>query len=184
MFPVRYELRFYIPEDGIVHSHCHENLRCYIWSRKCCGKGLAVSLGPQYHMHWAAIAFVCPTELPAQRNLLLRGRWRGGGIRQARGSSWKVGMYGPTTSQYLPVACRSISTHDSVLKHSSCETDHDYGLVVRVTDYRSRGSGLGSWRYQTSWELLGLEWGPLSLVMIIEGLSVREISGSGLENRE
>jgi hypothetical protein len=27
---VKYELRFYIPEDGILHSHCRENLKSYI----------------------------------------------------------------------------------------------------------------------------------------------------------
>jgi hypothetical protein len=25
--PVRYELGFYIPVDGILHSHCRENLK-------------------------------------------------------------------------------------------------------------------------------------------------------------
>jgi hypothetical protein len=28
--PVRYELGFYIPEDGILHGHCRENLKSYI----------------------------------------------------------------------------------------------------------------------------------------------------------
>jgi hypothetical protein len=28
--PLRYELGFYIPEDGILHSHRRENLRSYI----------------------------------------------------------------------------------------------------------------------------------------------------------
>jgi hypothetical protein len=28
--PVKFELVFYIPEDGILHSHRRENLRCYI----------------------------------------------------------------------------------------------------------------------------------------------------------
>jgi hypothetical protein len=28
--PVKYELGFYIPEDDILHSHCHENLKSYI----------------------------------------------------------------------------------------------------------------------------------------------------------
>jgi hypothetical protein len=28
--PVRYELGFYIPEDGILHSHRRENLRSHI----------------------------------------------------------------------------------------------------------------------------------------------------------
>jgi hypothetical protein len=27
--PVRYELGVYIPEDGILHSHRHENLKTY-----------------------------------------------------------------------------------------------------------------------------------------------------------
>jgi hypothetical protein len=27
--PVKYELGFYIPEDGSLHSHRHENLRSY-----------------------------------------------------------------------------------------------------------------------------------------------------------
>jgi hypothetical protein len=28
--PVRYELVFYIPEDGVLHSHRRENLKSYI----------------------------------------------------------------------------------------------------------------------------------------------------------
>jgi hypothetical protein len=30
MSPVKYELGFYIPEDGIPHSHSSENLKSYI----------------------------------------------------------------------------------------------------------------------------------------------------------
>jgi hypothetical protein len=30
VFPVRYELGFYIPEDGILYSLRCENLKCYI----------------------------------------------------------------------------------------------------------------------------------------------------------
>jgi hypothetical protein len=30
VFTVTYELCFYIPEDGILHSRCHENFRSYI----------------------------------------------------------------------------------------------------------------------------------------------------------
>jgi hypothetical protein len=33
--PVRYELGFYIPEDGILHSHCRENLKSYIALSGC-----------------------------------------------------------------------------------------------------------------------------------------------------
>jgi hypothetical protein len=28
--PVRYELAFYIPQDGILHSYRRENLKCYM----------------------------------------------------------------------------------------------------------------------------------------------------------
>jgi hypothetical protein len=31
VFPVGYELGFYIPEDGILHSHRHENLQSFMW---------------------------------------------------------------------------------------------------------------------------------------------------------
>jgi hypothetical protein len=58
------------------------------------------------------------------------------------------------------------------------------GLVVRVPGYRSRGPRFSSWRYQIFWEVVGLEWGPLSLVRITEELLERKSSGSGLENRE
>jgi hypothetical protein len=30
VFAVRYELVCYIPEDGILHSHCRENYKSYI----------------------------------------------------------------------------------------------------------------------------------------------------------
>jgi hypothetical protein len=30
VFPVKYELGFYIPEDDILHSHRRENLKSYI----------------------------------------------------------------------------------------------------------------------------------------------------------
>jgi hypothetical protein len=30
VFPVRYEMDFYIPEDGILHSHCGGNFKSYI----------------------------------------------------------------------------------------------------------------------------------------------------------
>jgi hypothetical protein len=43
-------------------------------------------------------------------------------------------------------------------------------------------SEFDSWRYQTFWDVVGLEWGPLSLVSTIEELLERRISGSGLEN--
>jgi hypothetical protein len=32
VFPVKYELGPYIPEDGILHSHRRENLKCYLHS--------------------------------------------------------------------------------------------------------------------------------------------------------
>jgi hypothetical protein len=44
------------------------------------------------------------------------------------------------------------------------------GLVLTVPAYRSRGPGFDSRRYQIFWEVVGLEWGPFSLVRIIEEL--------------
>jgi hypothetical protein len=29
MSPVRYELEFYVPEEGILHSHCRGSLKSY-----------------------------------------------------------------------------------------------------------------------------------------------------------
>jgi hypothetical protein len=58
------------------------------------------------------------------------------------------------------------------------------GLVGRVPDYRVRGPGFYSRRYQVFWEVLGLERGPLSLVSTTEELLGRKSSGSGLEIRE
>jgi hypothetical protein len=53
-----------------------------------------------------------------------------------------------------------------------------------VTGYRYRGPGLDSQHYQIFWEVVGLEWGPLSPVSTTEGLLGRKSNGSGLEIRE
>jgi hypothetical protein len=45
-------------------------------------------------------------------------------------------------------------------------------------------SGFDSRRYQTFWEVVGLERGPLSLVSTTEELLGRKSCGSGLEKRE
>jgi hypothetical protein len=44
--------------------------------------------------------------------------------------------------------------------------------------------GFESRRYQIFWEVVGLEWSPLSLMSTIEELLERNSSGSGLESRE
>jgi hypothetical protein len=44
-------------------------------------------------------------------------------------------------------------------------------------------SGFDSQRYKIFWEVVGLEWGSLSLVSTIEELFGRKSSGSGLERR-
>jgi hypothetical protein len=45
-------------------------------------------------------------------------------------------------------------------------------------------SRFDSWLYQVFWEVVGLKWGPLSLVGTIVELLGRNSSGSGLENRK
>jgi hypothetical protein len=42
--------------------------------------------------------------------------------------------------------------------------------MVRVPAYRSRGARFDSRRYQIFSQIMGPEWGPLSLVRIIEEL--------------
>jgi hypothetical protein len=43
-------------------------------------------------------------------------------------------------------------------------------LVVRVSDYTSRGPRFDSRHYQIFWEVMGLERGPLNLVSTTEEL--------------
>jgi hypothetical protein len=53
------------------------------------------------------------------------------------------------------------------------------GLVVRVPEHRSRGPGFDFRRHQIFEEVVSLEWGPLSLVSIIEELHECKCSASG-----
>jgi hypothetical protein len=55
--------------------------------------------------------------------------------------------------------------------------------VVRVSGYTFRISGFDSRRYQIFCEVVGLEWGPLSLVRITVELLEWKSNGSGQENR-
>jgi hypothetical protein len=48
------------------------------------------------------------------------------------------------------------------------------GLVVRVLDYRCRGPGFDSRALQK--KIMGLEWGPLSLVSTTEELLDRKVA--------
>jgi hypothetical protein len=56
-------------------------------------------------------------------------------------------------------------------------------LVVWVPGYRSRGHGFDSMRYQIFWEVVGLEWGPLSIVCKTKELLGRQSSSFGLRNK-
>jgi hypothetical protein len=66
---------------------------------------------------------------------------------------------------------------------STPSCDHLCGLVVRVSSYRSRGPRFDSWRYQISWEVVGLERGPLSLVRITVDFLNGTVAAPGLESR-
>jgi hypothetical protein len=70
-----------------------------------------------------------------------------------------------------------INPNQSPLRDRLC------GLVVRVLGYRSGGLGSipGTTRKK---KVMGLEWGPLSLVSTTEELLDTKSSGSCLENRE
>jgi hypothetical protein len=63
------------------------------------------------------------------------------------------------------------------------ESNRLCGLVLRVPCLQIQRSGFDFRRYQISWEVVGLERGPLSLVGTTEELLGRKSIGSDLENR-
>jgi hypothetical protein len=65
-----------------------------------------------------------------------------------------------------------------------CYCDGLCGLVVRIPGYSTRGPRYESRCYQIFWEVVGLEWGPLSLASTIKELLGRISSGSCLETRK
>jgi hypothetical protein len=72
--------------------------------------------------------------------------------------------------------------HSGALSLRHTPPDRLCGLVVRVLGYRSGGPG--SIPGTTRKTVVGLEWGPLSLVSTTEELLGRKSSGSCLENRD
>jgi hypothetical protein len=66
--------------------------------------------------------------------------------------------------------------HFAHSRHTS-SSDHISWLQIQRSGFDYR-------RYQTFWEVVGLERGPLSLVSTTEELLGRKRGGSGLENRE
>jgi hypothetical protein len=89
-----------------------------------------------------------------------------------------------TMWQHILEDCNLNIQHCDILKyHAGYSTLYllSRGQSSRLQIQRS---GFDSRRYQIFWEVVGLEWGPLSLVSTIEELLGRNSSGSGLENRE
>jgi hypothetical protein len=64
------------------------------------------------------------------------------------------------------------------------QDDRLCGLVVRVPGYRSRGPEFDSQHYHIFWEVVGLEWGPFSLLSRTEERLGRNSNSSGVENQE
>jgi hypothetical protein len=60
--------------------------------------------------------------------------------------------------------------------HIHSFADRLCGLVVRLPDCRHRGQGFDSRRYKLFCVVVGLEWGPLSLVRINEELLQRKVA--------
>jgi hypothetical protein len=50
VLPVRYNLGFYIPEDGILHSHCRGNLKSYIALTGCALQRRRIVLPARYKL--------------------------------------------------------------------------------------------------------------------------------------
>jgi hypothetical protein len=79
---------------------------------------------------------------------------------------------------YIHNQCTNFSSWTNIKCIIVITLDHLCCLVVRVHAYRSRGPGFDSRRYQIFWEVVALEWGPLSLVSITEELLEWKSSGS------
>jgi hypothetical protein len=83
--------------------------------------------------------------------------------------------------------------HSRKYQHAIYSSDNEYygQIFIHRPPLWSNGqsswpqiqrSGFDSWQYQIFWEVVGVEWGPLSLVSTIEELLERKSSGSGLES--
>jgi hypothetical protein len=58
--PVKYELGFYIPEDDILHSHCRENLKCYIVLGCSPVQLHNLEVAGSFHVDASLISSACP----------------------------------------------------------------------------------------------------------------------------
>jgi hypothetical protein len=70
----------------------------------------------------------------------------------------------------MPRSCHSKSFTNSQFDAILASRDRLCGLMIRVPAYKSGGPGFDSLHYQIFWEVVGLEWAPLSLVSITEEL--------------
>ena len=95
----------------------------------------------------------------------------------------KISLCAVRTNSYFMQYCNTVSLYsnfspgfnglqslNNTFSVLTARVDRLCGLVVRVSDYRYRGPGFDSRRYQIFWVLVGLERGPLSLVRSTEEL--------------
>jgi hypothetical protein len=74
VFPVRYELRFYIPEDGIIHSHCRDDLKSYksaVYNVQNCARHTVFTLKPTVEVLLTTNGKESAAEASAQACLLV-----------------------------------------------------------------------------------------------------------------
>jgi hypothetical protein len=69
----------------------------------------------------------------------------------------------------------------AIENYLDCQSCSIYLMRSEVHGLQIQRSGFDSRRYQIVWELVGLEWGPLSLMSATEELLERKSSGSSLE---
>jgi hypothetical protein len=81
-----------------------------------------------------------------------------------------------------------MSGHHVGIKYSFLGTNYLFdslcGLVFQNSWLQIQRSGFDSWHYQSFWEVVGLEWGPLSLESTVEELLEKKSSDSGLGSRD
>jgi hypothetical protein len=174
--------------------YCMQNAIFYI------NMSVNTGLGLREHLIWGLGKMTTESFVLSPRITLKEKRphvWNRSHSVKRKGAVWVcVGVsYGTppesNSSEMLSSKCRHyeyvyyiavICPRNFIIRHFK-SPERIYGLVVRVTGYRSRGPAFDSRRYQIFWEVLLLERGPLSLVRIIEELLEWKNSGSGLENR-
>jgi hypothetical protein len=128
-----------------------------------------------YHMVWIKHILMLPDWIPLAFSTL-RTTIHFSGIC---GQSWACSDLRGTKKELKKFAWWTLYLYTSPMTTPLWSSGQSSWLQIQLF-----GFGLDSWRFQIFWEVVCLEWGPLSLASIIEELLGWKISGCSLESRE